>query len=271
MMLAKKLFVIVLFILCATTVLAHEDAHINETAVPEVSIDSLKDMALDGIIIASVFVSIVTIIAIVFRKKTSDKGKWVLFLLIVIPTVVVTLFSAGSTFYINHVSVTGGPVHWHADFEIWDCGETVNLIDPTGLINRIGNPVLHEHNDFRIHVEGTVIKEDDVSLPEFFSVIGGSLDEVLRVPTEKGDVTVGNKCDGELQIFVYSVDAIENHANWKYTQRKLANVDDYVMTPHSNVPPGDCIIIEYGAVRDQTDRICESYTVAEQRGELRGS
>ena len=122
--------------------------------------------------IASIIVGVLILFAI-YDKDRSEKTKIFLFLGIIIPIVLVTIYSAGSTIYLNIISETQGPVHWHADFEIWDCGQKIDLINPTGFSNRVGNPVFHEHGDDRIHVEGVVVEKKDVDLHSFFEVIGG--------------------------------------------------------------------------------------------------
>jgi len=48
--------------------------------------------------------------------KLHKNLKKILFAAIVIPVVAATIFLAGSTIYLNSVSSSGGPVHWHADF-----------------------------------------------------------------------------------------------------------------------------------------------------------
>ena len=165
-------------------------------------------------------------------------------------------------------SVTDGPVHFHADFQIWNCGKEVDLINPTGWDNKVGTPLLHEHNDNRIHVEGPVLDYKDISLGNFFKVVGGFLtDTVLNVPTNSGVVTMqsGNMCDGEvgfLQVFVYRT------TDKTFSQEKITDGANYVLSSHSSIPPGDCIIIEFDKEKVQTDRICTFYQIAKEKGEI---
>ncbi|MBI2142977.1 hypothetical protein HYU20_01395, partial [Candidatus Woesearchaeota archaeon] len=55
-------------------------------------------------------------------------------------------------------------------------------------------------------------------------------------------------------------------------QEKLgSHYEDYVPSPFGNVPPGDCIIFEFGsAVKEKTERMCESYEVALKLGKVAG-
>ena len=53
--------------------------------------------------------------------------------------------------------------------------------------------------------------------------------------------------------------------------QKIDNFPEYVLSPYSQIPPGDCIIIEFSEEKQTTEHICETYKVAVQRGELSGS
>ena len=172
---------------------------------------------------------------------------------IVIVVLGITGYLIFSTISTNVKSVTGGPVHWHADFEIYSCGEKVDLIDPKGWDNKVGTPLLHEHNDGRIHVEGPVMNFADISLGNFFNVVGG-------LPLEKQ-----GECNGQpaiLQAFVYQTEGNT------FSQQKLEDFTNYVLSNYSKVPPGDCIIIEFGPIKDRTDKLCNFYKTAVDKGEF---
>jgi hypothetical protein len=206
-------------------------------------------------------------------KKISEDGKKHLFLAIVLVTLLPTIVMSGSTVYINSISSSGGPVHWHADIDIYACGKEVNLKDPKGISNKIGSATLHEHNDKRIHLEGVVLTPLDASLGNFFHVIGGELSETsVSLPTNDGILTLrnGEICEGaaavgQVQVFVYRTDK-EGY----YAQEKVADPDGYIISPYSSVPTGDCVIVEFAEAKDRTDKICKSYQVAEKIGKLKG-
>ena len=249
-------------------------AHTDEEAA-EVNIE---DIILENSLIAIAIGSAVTVISVIVamtHKTKNNNVKVALFAAISIPVIAATLFVAGGTIYINFNSATGGPVHWHADFELWKCNERVDIIDPTGITNRVGSPTLHEHNDDRIHVEGVVIDYPDVSLHSFFEIIGGDMDDTsIAVPTDNGMVTMfdGEECDGQesrFQVFVYRVLNPDDLKNWEYVQEKLEEPAEYVLSPYSIIPPGDCFIVELGEEKEKTENICETMKVAIDRGELR--
>lgn len=262
---------LLLLILLIDGVLAHGDAEEDVG-------DYIRDLSINIIMIASGIIGILVIISIHYEKKLK-KYKKLLFIFIVIPIVLVTIFLAISTIYLNLISETKGPVHWHADFEVWNCGEKLGIIDPEGFTNRIGSSVFHEHNDNRIHVEGVVTDFSDVDLSSFFSVIGGKLsDDELIVNTNKGEVAMknGDVCNygsGKLQVFVYKMTNPDSSRNsgFIYKQEKLENLEGYVLSPYENVPPGDCIVVEFDKEKESTDHICETYKLAINKGDLVGS
>lgn len=247
--------------------------------------EAIKHGSLNVILVSLIVVFILIGYAVLQRKalEKSNMQKIIIFSIMTAAVVGTTLYAAGSTVYLNVISETGGPVHWHADFEIWDCGREIDLINPTGLSNRVGTPTLHEHGDNRIHVEGVPIQKRDVNLQNFFHVVGGRLErDYFAIPTNdstkekvvKHEMRTGNYCNGEpgvLQAFVYKVTNPEDRKKWVYKQRKLTEYENYIMSNYQNVPPGDCIIIEYDRDKESTDRICETFSVAMGRGEISGS
>jgi hypothetical protein len=233
----------------------------------------LKNSATLYITLVAILSTVLVLISIYYKKK-NEFVKTILFLGISIPVILVTLYSAGTTVYLNQISETKGPVHWHADFEIWKCGEKMNLKDPTGLSNRIGNPVLHEHNDDRMHVEGVVVNHKDVDLHSFFSTIGGWLtNDHLTIPTNEGllEINNGDSCEGQpamLQAFLYKTNNPDNTKNWIVEQNKLEDFERYILSPYSTIPPGDCLIIEFDVEKDETTHVCNSLIAASNRNEL---
>lgn len=222
----------------------------------------------NAVIIGSSLLAILTTLSLGIKKLSPNLKKF-LFWSISAVTLITTLILAVSTVYLNVISSSGGPVHWHADIEIFNCGSEVNLKDPKGLSNKIGSPTLHEHNDKRIHLEGVVVEENDASLGKFFHVIGGEItDSSITFPTNEGMQTLssGSTCPNgqpaELQVFAYKV------SGKNYTQQKLTNPSEYIMSPEGAVPPGDCIIFEVDSPKERTDNLCLSFEVAKQIGKL---
>lgn len=254
-------FALLFLLFLAPFVAAH-----NTEQTRDLGHDEISEASYSAVAYGTIFLSI--ILYFTLTQTFKSKTKRIIFSLIAVPSLVVTVYLLFITFQANTNSVTEGPVHWHVDFELYHCGESVELIDPTGIMNRIGTPVLHEHGDNRIHVEGVVREYEEVNLHNFFHVIGGSINTThIELPTNDGVVNAenGDLCNGEpgvLQAFLYRTEGD------MYTQTKLTNFEEYVPAPHAYVPPGDCVIIEFSPLKETTEHLCTTYRVAEQNGEI---
>lgn len=217
----------------------------------------------------SIFIAVVFLV--IYLTKNRESLKKYFFFAIALPVVLTTLFLVTSTLYINQVSSTKGPVHWHADFEIYNCGELIDLVNPTGFSNKIGTAAFHEHNEGRVHVEGVVLEKEDVNFGSFVNVIGGKISEDrLELPTTKGSLarSDGDACAdgtvGEWQVFLYSVQG----KNISRQKLSLEELQDHVLAPSGSVPPGDCILIEFTESKNKTDHLCTSYKTAITQGKF---
>jgi hypothetical protein len=247
-----------------------------------------------NVVMVSAVLLVFLVILAALLKDRLPRLKTPLFIMIAFTMAASTLYISAATVYINVKSDSGGPVHWHADIEVWACGNELEIRNPTGFLsNKIGTATLHEHDDHRIHLEGVVVDDEvDASLGKFFHVIDGALtanDLVLPVETDQvfedevdGDgpsnpapelvepylvqtdngtyakFSSGQTCGDQtayVQTFVYKY----NEANDTYMQEKLVDPVTYDITGNPNVPPGDCIIVEFDALKDQTDKLCEQY------------
>lgn len=238
---------------------------------------------------AAVIFLMALIVAGVLTRERWPKYKGPLFTLIVLVTVTTTLVLAGSALARSFNSPTAGPVKWSADYQIWACGNQLELRDPRGLVNdRIGTPALYEKNDGTIRYQGTPQKlPDDASLGAFMQAIGGEVsDNSLIVPLNDGNGFVGTpqapeqvepyistSRDGlsarfasdqtcgddmaEIQTFVYNF----NPATNTYSQTKIPHPALYELSHRTAAPPADCVIIEFAPRKDRTAHLCESYGV----------
>lgn len=248
---------------------------INTTSAHEVGkvtggIDAAKIRTFSWQILGvlTAIIAVFVVIAII-KKGADDLLKLKLFLGIIIPIILGTLFLAGITIYTNLTSESKGPVHWHADFKIVQCGEELDLINPEGLSNRIGTPEFHEHGDNRIHLEGVVTKKENFTLGKFFNVVNSELhNDHMVVSTVNGMVRLDNNgiCNdtpAEFQVFVYQIkDSIVR-------QMKLTEPETYIISPYGTIPPGDCIIFELDTVKDKTDAICDFLQIGIDKGDVR--
>lgn len=233
---------------------------------------------------------------VIVKNKRYHALKTPLFVAIAATIVVPSLILVGSTIYINAISESKGPVHWHTDIEFWVCGQEIELRDPYAFLsNKIGTSTYHEHDDKRIHLEGVVIeKEYDASLEKFMAVTEGAItNEQIIIATDPdlfendtdGDVpdgpeqaardlvvldgddkpvvsarngdSCGDRGPGEVQAFLYRYE----DGTDTYTQTKLEEPGRYIMRDESIVPPGDCLIVEFDVSKQYTDRLCQQYGV----------
>lgn len=259
---------------------------------------TISDISVKAVWYGSIVLFILIVIAVAFANRV-PKIKLPLFVLIVIVVLGTTFTISGATVYLNVKSATGGPVHWHADIEVWACGNELELRDPTGFLsNKIGTPTLHEHDDKRIHLEGVpVTLPEDASLGKFMNVVGGDIsNNTMIVPLNEdkffengegeedgdgngapnpevvqpflhteGDGKIatfinGQKCDDkEAEVQVFAYRLDE--ATKTYKQTKLDTPEHFAISGHGEVPPGDCVIFEFAPPKDRTDKLCKQYGV----------
>lgn len=231
--------------------------------------ENISSLSFNSIFI-STFLLISFALISLYASPLRAFSKKLLFILISSVAIGQTLLLAGSTIYLNAISHSKGPVHFHADFEVFHCGNKIDLENPTGFSNKIGTSTLHEHNDFRIHLEGVVVEENDQSLGKFFHVIGGNItNNSLSVPTTNGILTAknGDLCPdgtpGVLNVFVYKT------VNKTFIQQKINDPAHYIYSSEGQVPAGDCVIVEFGPEKNSTDKLCTSYQVAESLGKVK--
>jgi len=178
--------------------------------------------------------AVLIFVMVQFNKVMKSKMKLFVYSLVVLSVGFVTLYLIITTVHLNIISPTGGPVHWHADYEVWTCGEELKLVDPKFPSNKVGNPVLHDHGDNRLHVEGVITEMAEASLHSFFNIVGGELTATsLGFSTNEKYVFYenGNLCPsgnpGTLYVFVNG--------------KQVDDFPEYVLAPHEIVPPGDAI------------------------------
>jgi hypothetical protein len=232
---------------------------------------------------------IILVAAAVITHERWPKFKAPIFTLIVLITVITTLALGGTTVALNLNSSTGGPVHWGADYQLWACGNQLDLRNPQGLMgSRIGTPTLYEQNDGRIHYDGTPTNlPDEASLGKFMQVVGGELsDSSLVVPlndqtgftgqptapekvepyisTDRNGASArfvdGQSCGTEIaqvQAFAYHFSPDSK----TYYQTKLDHPANYELSHSNSSPPGDCVIVEFAPVKARTDHLCYSYGI----------
>jgi len=211
------------------------------------------------------------------EEELTMKDKNILMNGFLVAILVPSFYAAGAFMHESQTSWSGGEVHYHADFEILveENGELneLDLVDPgkfcestnhessvmCKLNDRTGSKEYHEHNDDRVHLEGTFKKKRDASISAFFEQFNGILENgKLTAPTNDGLV---NKQDSEnmsLKILVNRGTGATRH--WCIIGDQLPREDvckddysgepakspaEYVISPYSRGPNLDDIFIIY--------------------------
>lgn len=191
-----------------------------------------------------------------------------------------SLYTAGAFVHDSQTSWSGGEIHWHADFEVLveqngDL-ERLDLIDPGNFCketthessymcsvnDRVGSTEYHEHNDNRIHLEGSFKTKRDASLASFFEQFNGQLTNTKIVfPTNDG--TVEKIADAEHSVKILVNKGVGDR-HWCIVDNTVKAEDrcsshgdiasgpeDYIISPYSRGANLDNIFIVYDSLSPQ--------------------
>lgn len=183
------------------------------------------------IVLSAVAILACTIMLLSYKDSLIESQKKIIFGIIVFTAIGSTGYLIGNTIYLNVVSWSNGLIHWHADFEIWLCGQKVVLPEPTGLTNRIGTATVHHHGDYRIHLEGVIKDREEATLGHFFDVINVPFSNERILNMENGDYCPDGR-RGSVKMFING-------------ELYEGDYSDYVIAPFVDVPPGDLIKIVF--------------------------
>lgn len=105
--------------------------------------------------------------------------------------------------------------------------------------DRVGITEYHEHNDKRIHLEGTFDRREEATLAAFFKTFGGKLtSEEMRIPTNNG---VYETRDGDGKTLKVAVKkGVGGERSWE-----IVNPESYVISPYTRGELLDDIYIIY--------------------------
>lgn len=102
---------------------------------------------------------------------------------------------------------TDRPVHWHAKINVEICSQSIELPESKTLTahgrSAVGTGLLHHHHDGIAHIEGRVLRPEDISLGAFFDAIDGKFSETEIFDKKNGD-TCGDKQAG-VKLYVNGV------------------------------------------------------------------
>ena len=161
-------------------------------------------------------------------RKKKEQGKQIKNIAVIAGITVIFLF----LIYYIWTGVQGGTYskgqeHWHAGIEIYVCGERVELPNPIeGSIAHgepyIGTPLMHEHNDNTIHIEGTIQDASDITIGKFMDSIELTFTNYQLIDYKNGDVCPDGH-EGQVKLLVNGEESNE------FENRVIADDDQYVL------------------------------------------
>ncbi|MFA6106634.1 MAG: hypothetical protein WC745_03090 [Patescibacteria group bacterium] len=140
------------------------------------------------------------------------------------------------------------------DYRIFACGEEIFVKPDSESPVGKGEGLFGRSEQGSIVAKGKPRSVPDVTLPAYFSAVGGKLEfptesestEIFSVPTTVGmrEFRSSDQCNGKkasLHVLYYRVDA--GTKPWSVFKRILWKYPDYVLqNNYGKVPPGDCLI-----------------------------
>lgn len=214
-------------------------------------------------------------LSIYYEKETSELEKRLLmngfFLAILVPS----FLAAGAFLHESQTSWSNGEIHWHADFEVLvenDQGavEELDLVNPAKFCedtshessymckinDRTGSTEYHEHNDDRIHLEGSFKHRTDASLAAFFEQFDGELTSTsMKFPTN--DETVEVRDSGNMTLKILVQKGVGGSRHWcaigsDVPEDELCrshgvdatSTDRYIISPYTQNPSGSSPILD---------------------------
>ena len=113
-----------------------------------------------------------------------------------------------------------GQVHWHATLKVFVCGEEKLMPAPVGE-HHLGLPLLHTHADRLIHIEGTILNPEEITLGKYMGVIGQNFKDDELLDKKNGDLC--NDQPGKVKLLV------NGKENDQLTQHVIKDGDDYIL------------------------------------------
>ncbi len=210
-----------------------------------------------------------------------------------------------STVAIHIQSDSFGKHQRQASIEFWVCGTEVSpRYQQPGIFHTAGSRDFYIDASKQVHRSGFVVNEDtDATLGYLFTALGGSvqsdhltlpldpIDEKWLMPAHRQDgdpqgnmsvdflqqfvrttnqdsalleLSSGQRChdgaSGQVQIFVYQL----HEDGTSYSQTKLEKPDDHII-PADSSQPSQCIIVEFSAEKERTNKLCESFGVRDNK------
>jgi hypothetical protein len=178
--------------------------------------------------------AVLTIVSVWKEDDLSEQGKTILMSGFLLAILLPSMFVAGAYIQRTTTSWSGGEIHYHADYEVIVQGEggeyeQLDLIDPSRfcqetrhestymceLNDRTGATEYHEHDDRRIHLEGTFWEREDATLSAFFETFGGELsNDRLVYPTNDRVYNITDTADDNRTLKIAIRRSVGGDRHW---------------------------------------------------------
>ena len=142
------------------------------------------------------------------EKEVKQRNKNYFWIIITIIGIIAFAIVVGWLFTNKKESYTDRPVHWHVLLDVEICGEKVDIRGGKSSGNMAGSnqamygpQLLHHHNDNTIHIEGQIVKKEDIALGKFFDGIDIPFDKDKIMDKKNGDLCPDGK-PGILKMYV---------------------------------------------------------------------
>lgn len=139
------------------------------------------------------------------EKELKQRNKNYFWIIITIISIIAFAGIVGWLLMNKKENYTDRSVHWHVLLDIEICGEKQDIRGGKASGNMAnsamyGPHLLHHHNDNTIHIEGQIIKKEDIALGNFFDGIDIPFDKDKIMDKKNGDLC-GDK-PGVLKMYV---------------------------------------------------------------------
>lgn len=150
------------------------------------------------------------------EKQRKKKTKNMILLICVFAVFILFIYYVKNNYYVE-TPYTSGEVHWHASVDMFVCGEKRDDLNNLGKVQHVGGSLLHTHGDGIAHIEGRILKQEEITLGRFFNAVGLKFSDSQILDKKNGDLC--NETPGKIKIFV------NNQENTEFRNRVLKDGD----------------------------------------------
>ncbi len=133
------------------------------------------------------------------EKQRKKKTKNFIILIVVFAVFILFLYYVKNNYYVS-TPYTSSEVHWHTSIDLFVCGEKRDDLNKLGKVQHVGGSLLHTHGDGIAHIEGRILKQEDITLGKFFDNVGLKFSDSQILDKKNGDSC--NENPGKVKMLV---------------------------------------------------------------------